>query len=222
MDCVIPRHSVRPFCAAIGTLSRTGKELYVDFDPLQGLTLCSLNDAKSAFCSFQWEPTFFERCTAPPPPIPRHVGRKRSLMSPDDAHYTCRVPLKALTAVVKPRRGVVSLRVRNETSSQHSYLSFEFHMECSSKSSQDTTTPAAMLRVVHRIGVAADTDGVDAIASKDGCSELVAAPKVLLRMLEPLKGTSEVALLVNDAHKVLRYTENAFVYSSNFTHHVGS
>lgn len=198
MDCVIPRHSVRPFCAAIGTLSRIGKELYVDFDPLQGLTLRSLNDAKSAFCSFQWEPTFFERCTAPPPPMPRH--RKRSLLSPEDAHYSCRVPLKALTAVVKPRRGVVSLRVRNETSSQHSYLSFEFHIE-SSKSSQDAT--AATLRVVHRIGVAADTDGVDAVAPKDGCSEVVAAPKVLLRMLEPLKGTSEVALIVNDAHKVM-------------------
>jgi hypothetical protein len=37
-----------------------GKDLYIKFDPLKGLTLRALNDAKSAFTSFHFEPTCFE------------------------------------------------------------------------------------------------------------------------------------------------------------------
>ena len=66
MDCVIPSHSVRPFCTAIACLSRIGKDMYLEFDPLEGLTLRTLNDAKSAYSSIVWEPSFFEKCSAPP------------------------------------------------------------------------------------------------------------------------------------------------------------
>ena len=44
---------------------------------------------------------------------------------------------------------------------------------------------------------------MSAVAPKDGCSEIVTVPKLLLRMLEPLKRTSEVALIVNDRHKMV-------------------
>ena len=63
MDCIVPGHSVKSFCAAISCLTRVGKEIYFEFDPIDGLTIRALNDSKSAFCCFQFEPTYFLRCT---------------------------------------------------------------------------------------------------------------------------------------------------------------
>jgi hypothetical protein len=190
MDCVIPSHSIRTFCAAISCLSKIGKDLYVEFSPLDGLVTKSLNDAKSSYCIFSWQPSFFERCSAPP----TTAGRKRALTDDTEIKYTCRIPLRALTAVVKQRRGVQSLRIRNETSGDHLYLSFEFRL-------QRTSSHHDELKIVHRLGVA-DAEGVYAVTSRDGASEIVAVPKVLLRMLEPLKQTTEMALIVNEKHKV--------------------
>jgi hypothetical protein len=50
-------------------LSRIGKDLYVAFDAIEEVSLRSLNDAKSAYAYFRFEPAFFERCTAPPPTV---------------------------------------------------------------------------------------------------------------------------------------------------------
>lgn len=163
----------------------------MEFDAEDGLITRTLNDAKSAFASFHWRPSFFERCFAPPPPSYRK--RRSQRQQSDDAVWSCQVPLRALAAVVKPRRGVLSLRVRSEVSaSDHSlYLTFEFRLEKQND----------LLRVVHRIGVA-DAEGVSPVAPKDDCSEIVAAPRLLLRMLEPLKRTSEVSMIVNDRNKV--------------------
>jgi hypothetical protein len=184
MDCVIPSHLVRPFCSAIGCLSRIGKELYIDFDPIEGLTLRALNDAKSVFGSFHYEPAFFQRCTSPP-----QLGKRRaSQASQDDRLFSVRLACKALSAVVRPRKNVMSLRLQSSENS----LSFEFQLQ----------KQASMVRVVHRIGVA-DAQGVAAVAPKDGCSEMVVNPQVLLRMLEPLKTTAEIALIVNDQHKLV-------------------
>lgn len=192
MDCVIPSHSIRTFCAAISCLSKIGKDLYVEFSPLDGLVTKTINDAKSSYCSFLWQPSFFERCSAPLAAV--SAGRKRGLTddTSSDVKYTCQIPLRALTAVVKQRRGVQSLRVRNETADNHLYLSFEFRVQ---NNHQDE------LKIVHRLGVA-DAEGVCAVASRDGCSEIVVAPKILSRMLEPLKQTTEMALIVNEKHKV--------------------
>jgi hypothetical protein len=82
----------------------------------------------------------------------------------------------------------MSLRLQ----SSENTLSFEFQLQ----------KQASMVRVVHRIGVA-DAQGVAAVAPKDGCSEIVVNPQVLLRMLEPLKTTAEIALIVNDQHKLV-------------------
>jgi hypothetical protein len=162
-----------------------GKDLYVEFDPLEGLTLRALNDAKSAFASFHFEPSFFERCSAPP-------TRKREEEEEDDNRYSCRVPLRAMAAIVRPRRHVLSLRLRNEESSQQHYLSFEFQLQKS-----------GLLTVVHRMGVAEDAQRVAATASREGGSEIITSPAILLKMLEPLhKRSPEVALIVNDVHKV--------------------
>ena len=58
MDCIIDGHLIRPFCAAIACLSRVGKEINFDFDPIDGLTLRTLNDSKSIFSSFHFDPSF--------------------------------------------------------------------------------------------------------------------------------------------------------------------
>ena len=182
MDCTIPSHNVRTFCSAIASMSKIGKDLYVEFDPLDGLNLRTLNDSKSAFCAFYWKPAFFERCTAPP-------LRKRSQ---EDQVYKCRIPMRAMAAITKPRKGVVSLRIQNESSSDHLYLSFAFQLEKNN----------IQLCLLHRLGVA-DADGVSAVADRKDASEIVALPRFLLRMMEPLKKATEVALIVNDKAKIV-------------------
>jgi hypothetical protein len=179
MDCVIPGHSVRLFCASIGCLSRVGKDLYVEFDAIDGLAFRTLNDAKSAYACFRYVPSFFERCTSPPP------ARKRSEPSQEMMRFSCRVPLRSLVAVVRPRKAVVALRIRSEISSSVLYLSFEFQIR-----NQD-----ALLTVVHRMKVA-EANGLSAVAPTDGSSEIVASPRVLLRLLEPLRNTVEAALII--------------------------
>jgi hypothetical protein len=196
MDCVIPGHSVRPFCASIGCLSRIGKDLYVAFDAIEGLALRSLNDAKSAYAYFRFEPAFFERCTAPPPTVTPSRKRDRNKVPEpsQEPGFSCRASLRSLAAVVRPRKNVASLRIRSETSSSALYLSFEFHLQ----KNQD-----AIMRVVHRVKVA-DANGVSAVATRDGCSEIVAFPKVLLRLLEPLKKTAEASMIIKaDAQMVM-------------------
>ncbi|KAI2492959.1 Rad9 [Fragilaria crotonensis] len=182
MDCTIPHQNVRTFCSAISAMSKIGKDLYIEFDPLDGLIVRTLNDAKSAFCAFYWKPSFFERCTAPP-------LRKRSQ---DEQVFKCRISMRAMAPIMKPRKGVASLRIRNEASSDQLYLSFHFQLE----KNNDT------LSVVHRIGVV-DAEGVHAVTDRKGSSEISALPRFLLRMMEPLKKASEIALTVNDKTKIV-------------------
>ena len=42
-------HNLKRFAASVTCLGKIGKDLYLSFDPLDGLTLSSLNEAKSAF-----------------------------------------------------------------------------------------------------------------------------------------------------------------------------
>jgi len=59
MDVVIPSHNLRTFSSSVTTLGKIGNYLYLEFDPLLGLTLRTLNDAKSAFAEFHFEVGFF-------------------------------------------------------------------------------------------------------------------------------------------------------------------
>jgi hypothetical protein len=209
MDCTIAGPSIRPFCAAIGCLSRIGKELYVDFHPLDGLSLRGLNDAKSVFGNFHYESSFFTTCTTVRRNPSTSAGRARKRkhgsdsdgdnnnhnLDDDDERWTARIAMKALAAVVRPRRDVLSLRVR--TTGDH--LSFEFQLE---KAADPPSHGSVLVRVVHKVGYYV-ANGVTAIASTDGASELVAKPTVLTTMLEPLSRSMEVALIVNDAHRMI-------------------
>jgi hypothetical protein len=165
-----------------------GKELYIDFDPIDGLTLRALNDSKSVFSSFHYEPSFFQRCSI------MMSGRKRRTPSPssssdNDDGYSVRVAIKSLAAVVRPRKDVLSLQVVTTGD----LLSFEFQLH---------RPPSTVVRVIHRVGVA-PAKGVAAVTSMEGSSEFQIQPHLVQTMLEPLRRATEIALLVNDTHKLV-------------------
>ena len=173
-------------------MSRIGKDLYLEFDVVEGLSLRTINDGKSAFASFRFESSFFERCTAPPQPRNNTNKRRRrntqdtnASSQEDEDRFSCRVSLRALAAVVKPRKGVAGLRIKSEIISDAFFLSFEFQIQ-----HQD-----ALMTVVHRMKVA-DATGVTPVAPTEDASEIRGSPKVLLRLLEPLKNTNQAALVI--------------------------
>lgn len=201
MDCVIPSHSVRPFCAAIACLSRVGKDLLWEFDPVDGLTIRALSDSKAVFSSFHYEPTFFHRCSCP------RLARKRKRKNQnghgqnqqDDetlGRWCVRVAIKSLAAVVRPRKDVLSLQLLTVGD----LLAFEFRLQ---------RPEGAITRVTHKVGVATATS-IAAVTSMEKASELFVQPSVVLTMLEPLRRSAEMALLINDEHKLIS--------SVSFTH----
>ncbi len=106
--------------------------------------------------------------------------------------FSCRVTLRSLAAVVKTRRHVESLRLYSEISNDAHFLTFEF-----------TICKTGMFTVVHRIPVAQDANRILATMPKEGASEIIASPRVLLKMLEPLyKKSPEVAFIINNVYKV--------------------
>ena len=198
MDVVIPSHHVKLFSSCIVGLSKIGKDLYLEFDSLKGLSLRTLNDGKSAYCLASFAPTFFERCTVPSSATAPASGgsRKRTHRNSDDDDdsddddaaplYSCRIPLRALQPVVRPRKRVQSLRV-TAPDQDAATLRFEFALPHA-----DT-----LLEVSHDVAVAANCQGVSARAATNApASEIVASPHILLRMLEPLQRTAEAALIV--------------------------
>jgi hypothetical protein len=202
MDCVIPGPCIRPFCAAIGCLSRIGKELYIDFDPIDGLSIRSLNDSKSVFGSFQFEPAFFIRCTSGNIATgkSRAAKRKRNVdgdenidinngAENDDERWIVRIAMKALAAVVRQRKDILSLRIK--TVGDH--LSFEFKVQ---------KIGGTVVRVTHKVGYSS-AQGVAAVTTTDGASELVFQPNILATMLEPLRRSIEIAILVNETHRLV-------------------
>lgn len=197
MDCIIPGPSIRPFCSAIGCLSRIGKELYIDFDPIDGLSIRSLNDSKSVFGSFHFEPAFFFRCTSAPFPNGRLSKRKRKnagIESNDgadnhDERWTVRIAMKALAAVVRQRKEVLNLQI----TTMGDHLGFEFKVQ---------KAGGSIVRVSHKVGYSS-AQGVAAVTTTDGASELVIQPNVLTTMLEPLRRSVEIAILVNETHRLV-------------------
>lgn len=185
MDCIIVGHAVKPFIAALACLTRIGKEITVDFDPMDGLSLRALNDSKSIFSSFHFEPSYFQKCSSPP----FNNSKKRRKTSQTETHWTVRISIKALAPLIRPRKDVLSLQIVTVGD----LLSFEFQMQRAS---------GIIVHIIHRVGYA-PAQSVAAVASTDGASEIVAPPQLLLTMLEPLKRANEIALLVNDKHNLV-------------------
>ena len=256
MDVTIPAHNLRTLSSALSTLSKIGKYLYIEFDPLAGVTFRTLNDGKSSFAQFQFDVGFFERCVSPPETnLKRRVrskengrdtgtstsgGRRKRGRSQtqtqtqdndiDEEKYLCRVLIRTISSIMGARKGLQSLRIRslgstsatsqnesdeNESDGDNSsagtdtdasekielrmQLSFEFRIQ-----SED-----GIMRITHKVGVS-ETESVVAEASRSGCSEIVAAPRVLLKMIDPVK-SSEIALIVNDEEK--KVTATSFHYA---------
>ena len=111
MDITIPPHNLKRFTAAITCLGKIGKDLYVSFDPLDGLIL--------SFGKFHFDPTFFDRCSAPPVVVSTAASAASDDDKDDDefydsSRYVCRVPVRSVHAILRPRKGVCSLRIRSE------------------------------------------------------------------------------------------------------------
>jgi len=196
MDCIIPGPSIRPFCAAIGCLSRIGKELYIDFDPIDGLSIRSLNDSKSVFGSFHFEPSFFSRCSSASTLTGRYGKRKRKIAeastndnNDQDERWTVRIAMKALAAVVRQRKSVLNLQIT--TTGDH--LAFGFKVQ---------KDGGSIVRVAHKVGYSS-AQGVAAVTATEGASEMIIQPNVLTTMLEPLRRSVEIAILVNETHRLV-------------------
>ena len=281
MDVIIPAHSLKTVSSALTTLSKVGKYLYIEFDPLAGLTFRTLNDGKSSFAQFHFDVGFFERCSSPPGSNLRQrvratrgdgdnnddngdgtstsgtrnanargtngIGRRKRGRGRtqtqtqtqgddiDDEKYLCRVLIRTVSSILRSRKGLQSLRIRSlgsnihtndnanandnddnnsdndnesnsdndndDNSNKHDFrmqLSFEFRIQSE-----------GIMRITHKVGVS-ETESVVAEASRSGCSEIVAEPRVLLKMIDPVK-SSEVALIVNDLEK--RVTATSFHYA---------
>lgn len=222
-------------------LARIGKDLYMEFDAIDGLALHTLNDAKSAYSCFRWEPTFFERCTVPPTRHDAHetTTRRRPLQQQHPQHpvtqrrttkrqrrsqlssltplqqqqqqeadddlensncdnenntqtqtqdrFVCRIAFRALAPVIRPRKDVIALRIQSRMEHDIFFVSFEFQIR-----QQPLET---LITVEHRIR-AADAVGVQAEAGTEDASEMRCAPRILSRLLEPLKSTQEAALTI--------------------------
>jgi len=209
MDCIIPGPSIRPFCAAIGCLSRIGKELYIDFDAVDGCSIRSLNDSKSVFGSFHFEPAFFSRCNSGTTSSMKQVlstsskkGRRKRKRNngdgtiADDGRWTVRIAMKALAAIIRPRKDVLQLHII--TTGDH--LAFEFQLQ---------KMGGSIVRVTHKVGYS-NAQGVAAVTSTDNASELVVKPNILSTMLEPLKRSIEIAILVNETYRLVSSVSFAY------------
>ena len=229
MDVIIPAHNLKTLSSSLATLSKIGKHLYIEFDPLAGLTFRTLNDAKNAFAQFHFDVGFFERCSSPPGSRLRRrvredsngtAGRRRKRdktqsQDDDDEKYLCRVLIRTVAAILRSRKGLQSVRIRSLGSTSMSQdddddenhdegndlrmqLSFEFRIQSE-----------GIMRITHKVGVS-EAQSVVAEASRTGCSEIVAAPRVLLKMIDPVQST-EVALIISDVEK--RVTATSFHYA---------
>jgi hypothetical protein len=221
MDVVIPSHNIKTLSSSLSALAKVDKFVYIEFDPLEGLRLRSISCSKSSFCQFTFDVGFFERCSSPPSSKLKRSGkRSRGNLTDDDdveEKYLCRVLIRTIAAVLRGgRKGVQSLRIRSlghesaygdendddsETSNnRRMQLAFEFKIQSS-----------GIMKVIHKIGVI-DADAVVAVATRENCSEIVALPRVLLKMVEPVK-SNEIAFIISDANKKVSVT--SFHYADN-------
>jgi hypothetical protein len=131
--------------------------------------------------------------------------------------------MKALAPIVRPRKNIVTVRIKSEghegdtapTNDNASLLlAFEFQLEVNnsnsnSNSDEDRHGKPTLCKVIHRMGVA-QVDNISAVAPKDDCSELVAAPKLLVKWLEPINRTAEGCLIfTKDADLVVATSFNS-------------
>lgn len=251
MDVVLSASSVKLFSSAIACFSRIAggsgtvgsSDIYWEFDPITGLEIRTMNDAKTAYACMTYQPTFFLYCSTSSEHIlddtqsdtrsndPSSSASSQRSSSEMKRTLTCRIALKALIPIVRYRKNVDTVRIRSCALTQHDtntdddrVLGLEFiftfrnddaHNESSSSHTRRNPTrhhnataepqiAEHQRRAIHRVHVV-DTTVVSVVLPTDHSlppsSELVVAPMVLLRLLEPLQRTVEVALIVRSGRR---------------------
>jgi len=148
-----------------------------------------------------------------------------------DEKYLCKVPIKAISTILRPRKGVTSLRIRstystpaNRTAHHHNGHdnrnhtnnqddddddSMSFDEDSDSDEEMGSQMQLSFEYQIQSNGImrilhkvgVSNAEGIIAIAPKTHCSEIITVPKLLLTMLDQVKSTSEVLLTVNDVVK---------------------
>jgi len=137
-----------------------------------------------------------------------------------DEKYLCRVPIRTVAAILHSRKGLQSLRIRSIGSHHSASANTNVNANNGTTSSQDEMSngdddnddeeesprmqlsfefriqSSGIMRITHKISVS-NAESVIASASRTNCSEIVASPRLLLKMMDPVQ-SPEIALVVND------------------------
>ena len=117
------------------TSQQQSQDIYWEFDPITGLDIRTMNDAKTAYAGISYPPNFFQYCSTPstnrtssttassskPPPPPTDSQNTTTSHSTGsgragvDRTLTCRITIKALLPIVRHRnpKSLESLRIRS-------------------------------------------------------------------------------------------------------------
>jgi Rad9 len=231
MDIVIPAHSIRNFSAALAALAKMGMDVYWEYDSITGLSLRTINDAKSSYAHWRYKSTFFERCgytvrrkkktkkqkqqkqQQPKRPRQRNGGNPRGNRNDDDDEANddddANVDDEKVSYRIASRtltaivryRKAASLRIQ-ETADGNA-LSFEFGIEQqpSAPTNQRGGGTCVVLTVIHEIPMV-DAESKCTIADLTDASELVAPPQVYHSLLEALPTSVYAALIVRNNSSV--------------------
>jgi Rad9 len=232
MDIVIPAHSIRNFSAALAALSKMGMDVYWEYDSISGLSLRTINDAKSSYAHWRYKSTFFERCgytvrkknknkKLQPQQQPKRPRRNRNDddeanddANNDDEKVSYRIASRTLTAIVRYRKAA-SLRIQ-ETADGNA-LSFEFGIEQQSAPTKNHQNKqqqrgggggVVVLTVIHEIPMVDAESMCTVVDDLNDASELVATPQVYSSLLDALPTSVYAALIVR---------QNSSVSASSFS-----
>jgi hypothetical protein len=216
MDIVIPSHSIRNFSAALAALSKMGMDVYWEFSSVGGLSLRTINDAKSSYCHVKYQSTYFERCgyimkkQTKKKKRPNHKNKQKKRRHEDDdddvdnaddnddteERVTYRIASRTLTAIVRGRYKNKAACLRIQETADGNALSFEFGIE-QSGTAAGGGGGTVLLTVVHEIPVVADAESLCTVIDQHhDASELVATPQVYTSLLDALATSVYAALIV--------------------------
>jgi Rad9 len=139
MDVVLSAASVKLFSSAIACFSRIAggsgtvgsSDIYLEFDPITGLEIRTMNDAKTAYACMTYQPNFFLYCSTPSDHILDDTQSDTRSSDPSSSAFsqrsatemkrtlTCRIALKALIPIVRYRKNVDTVRIRSCALTQH-------------------------------------------------------------------------------------------------------
>lgn len=191
MDVVIPSHGVKTFCSSLASLTKMGSDIYWEFDVVRGLTLRTINDAKSAYSCWHYEAKFFERCTVPPPIRGSNGNRRKAHANSQttQSYFTGRMCTRSLQPLLRSRKAA-SLRITTPHVDSDA-VSFAFSMEFGD----------SVITIQYDIPLTTQTETLCAVPDMEDASTFCIAPSMLGRLLDALT-TSYAALIIRNGSSV--------------------